>query len=52
MDKNKDTIVIFLSEGGYKLSSWYGKILSKTPFVSLSAAKQACEDMEANYIIA
>lgn len=48
----KNLTVIFLSEGGYKLSSYYGKILSNTTFSSLTAAKNACKDAGMDFIVA
>ena len=48
----KNLTVIFLSEGGYTLSSYYGKILSDTTFSSLDAAKNACNDAGMDFIIA
>lgn len=53
MNDNKNKVVIFLSEGGYKLSSYYGKILNGgITFSSLASAEQACKDASYNYIIA
>lgn len=49
---NKNLAVIFLSEGGYKLSSYYGKILSSMTFLSLAAAKNACKDAGMDFIVA
>lgn len=49
----KNLTVIFLSEGGYKLSSYYGKILSRgTTFSTLDAAKNACKDAGMEFIVA
>ena len=48
----KNLAVIFLSEGGYKLSSYYGKILSDATFSSLDAAKNACKDAGMDFIVA
>lgn len=48
----KNLTVIFLSEGGYKLSSYYGKILSDMTFSSLDAAKNACNDAGMDFIVA
>ena len=48
----KNLTVIFLSEGGYKLSSYYGKILSNAAFSSLDAAKNACKDAGMDFIVA
>ena len=52
--KYKDEkVVIFLSEGGFKLSSWFGKILhGGMTFSTLDAAKNACEDAGYDYIVA
>lgn len=52
--KYKDEkVVIFLSEGGFKLSSWFGKILHDgMTFSTLDAAKNACEDAGYDYIVA
>lgn len=53
MNDNKNKVVVFLSEGGYKLSSYYGKILNDgLTFSTLAAAKQACEDAKYDYIVA
>lgn len=51
-ESNKNKIVIFLSAGGYKISSYYGKIISNTVFCSLNAAKQACIDAGYDFIVA
>lgn len=51
-ESNKNKVVVFLSEGGYKLSSYYGKILTDTAFASLNAAKQACIDAGYDFIVA
>lgn len=49
----KNTAVIFLSEGGYKLSSWYGKILANgATYPSLDAAKNACATFGLKYKVA
>jgi len=49
----KDLTVIFLSENGYKLSSYYGKILNHgISFATLDAAKNACKDAGMEFIVA
>lgn len=56
MEKNtdkKNKVVIFLSGDGYKLSSWYGKILMKgVSFSELNGAKKACDAAGFDYIVA
>lgn len=41
--KNRDAVVVFLSEGGYMLSSYYGKILSSKKYQTLKSAMDAAE---------
>lgn len=43
--KKQDTVVVFLSEGGYMLSSYYGKILSGKKYADLKSAVSAAQEI-------
>lgn len=43
--KKRDAVVVFLSEGGYMLSSYYGKILSSNKYATLKSAMDAAKDI-------
>lgn len=43
--KKKDMVVVFLSEGGYMLSSYYGKILSSKKYSTLKSAMDAAQEI-------
>lgn len=43
--KKKDMVVVFLSEGGYMLSSYYGKILSSKKYATLKSAMAAAQEI-------